>query len=357
MAWAISTLRVGSHLSLSNVHCRVHDGDLPFVRSRPRFGRDGGLHTLMTATIIRRLCVLLAPALFALHGSAATAAPKPAPTKADISYGPHPHQTLDVYVPAEGKGPFPVLVWFGALWKAGRTVPPTHALLPNGCAAIGASVRVMEDAVREQIKPPVSVCLLDARRAVQYVRLHAAEWNIDPDRIAVGGSSQGALPALYVACSGERANPNAEDPVERVSTRVTCVGAHRSQPSIDPKRMQEWVPGVEWGAPAFGYSFAESLKRRDELVPLINEWSPDALVREGAPPIYFENNWDLSRPDDVGEVDYKVHSPRWGLGFQKIAQEHGVTCYVKYPGHPSEKYKDIWDFFVQELKAAPRGTK
>jgi hypothetical protein len=69
------------------------------------------------------------------------------------------------------------------------------------------------------------------------------------------------------------------------------------------------------------------------------------------PPIYFENNWGLTKPDGVGEMDYLVHSPRWGLGFQKIAQERGVTCYVKFPGHPSEKYADIWDFLVRELGA------
>ena len=99
-------------------------------------------------------------------------------------------------------------------------------------------------------------------------------------RIAVGGGSQGSLPALYVGCAGEQANPSSDDPVERISTAVTCVGAFRSQPSIDPKRMQEWVPGVEWGARAFGCSFADSLKRRDELLPAINRWSPDALLNK-----------------------------------------------------------------------------
>lgn len=166
----------------------------------------------------------------------------------------------------------------------------------------------------------------------------------------MAGSSQGALPALYVACAGERADPRSADPVERVSTKVTCAGAHRSQPSIDPKRMQEWVPGVEWGVPSLGCGFAESLKRREELLPLISRWSPDALLNKDAPPIYFENNWGLTKPDDVKEMDYRVHAPGWGLGFQKIARQHGVTCYVKYPGHPSEKFADIWDFLVRQGK-------
>ena len=105
----------------------------------------------------------------------------------------------------------------------------------------------MKDGIADKIQPPVSVCLLDARRALQYVRLHAKEWKLDPDRIVVAGSSQGALPALYVACAGEKADPNSTDLVERVSTKVLGAGAYRSQPSIDPRRMQEWEPGVEWG--------------------------------------------------------------------------------------------------------------
>ena len=116
--------------------------------------------------------------------------------------------------------------------------------------------------------------------------------------------------------------------------------------------MQQWVPGVKWGAPALGCGFEESLKRREELLPLIRKWSPDWLVHRGAPPIYFENEWGLTQPEGVEEVNYKVHSPAWALGFQKLAREAGVTCYVKYLGHPSQKYQGIWDFLVQELKSA-----
>jgi hypothetical protein len=279
------------------------------------------------------------------------AAPKPEPSYGEIAYGPHAHQLLDIYVPPAGGGPFPAVLWFGGLWKPSKGVPDLNRFFPARCAVIGVQMRVMEDAIQEQIDPPVSVCLLDARRALQFVRLHAAKWNLDPQRIAVAGGSQGALPALYLACSGEHADPDSADPVERVSTKVVCAGAWRSQPSIDPRRMQQWVLGVEWGAPAFGCSFAESLRRRDELQPQISAWSPDALLHKGAAPIYFENNWGLTKPDGIEERDYLVHSPRWALGFQKLAQAQGVACYVKYPDHPSDKYADMWDFLLQELKA------
>ena len=295
--------------------------------------------------------VLLA-CLAALH---VTAVPKVVPTRADVSYGPHPHQLLDVYLPPEGGGPFPVLLWYGGVFgQARKNVIDVNKMFPAHCAVISVETRSLDDSTAAGVNPPISWVLLDARRAVQFVRLHATEWNLLPERIAVGGGSQGTLPALYVACAGDRVDPKSSDPVERVSTKVVCVAAWRSQPSLDPKRMQEWVPGVEWGSGtlALHMGFAEPLKMRDELLPVLAQWSPDYLLNKDTPPIYFENNWGIPKPNDpaVTEKEWRVHSPLWGLGFQKLARQYGVTCHVKYPDHPTEHYKDIWDFVVQHLQ-------
>lgn len=290
------------------------------------------------------------PLLTASPAPAPRPAPKPTPTPAfaDVAYGAAPHQILDVHLPSHSTGPWGAVIWYGGIWAPDKHAP-LERFLPANCAVIAVETRTMGDANIDKVSPPISYVLLDARRAVQFVRLHAAKWNIDPERIAVGGGSQGTLPALYVACSGEAANPKSSDPVERVSTKVKAVGAWASQPSIDPKRMREWVPGVEWGAPALGCSFAESLKRRDELLPVIEKWSPDALVNKDAPPIYFENDLGLSRPENVEEMPYKVHCPLWGLGFQKLARQRGATVYCKFPDHPTDSYKDLWDFLLKQL--------
>jgi acetyl esterase/lipase len=280
----------------------------------------------------------------------ATAAPPP-PTFPDVSYGPSPNQLLDIYLPPQATEPSPVLLWFGGIWKPSKNAPDRSRFLPYGCAVIAVETRTMSEPRPANGDPPVSIVMNDACRAVQFVRLNAAKWNLDPRRIAVGGGSQGSLPALYVGCAPDRADPKFSDPLERVSTKVLCVAAYRSQPTIDPKQMQEWVPGVKWGAPALGCNFEESLKRRDELLPLIARWSPDALLHKDAAPIYFENEWGLTRPETVTEANYQVHSPAWALGFQKLADQHGVTCLVKYPDHPTDKYKDIWDFLVQQMNA------
>lgn len=275
----------------------------------------------------------------------------PKPAHADVSYGTHPHQLLDIYLPSSGEGPFPVLIWYGGIWQPAKHAPDPGKFLSKGCVVVAVETRTMTDAVKDKVSAPVSYVMEDACRAVQFIRLNAAKWKLNPERIAVGGGSQGALPALYVGCAGEQAKPQSADPVERVSTRVTCVAAYRSQPTIDPRRMRKWVPGVVWGAPALGCSFEESLKRRDELQPVIDRWSPDTMLGKCRAQLYFENNWGLERPEGVSEMDYKVHAPAWGLGFQKLAEQAGVTCFVKFPGHPTPGYNDIWDFIVKELTA------
>jgi hypothetical protein len=242
-------------------------------------------------------------------------------------------------------------VWFGGFWEPAKHVPDLDKFLPAGVAVVGVESRTLTDAMNDKANPPIAYPMDDACRAVQFVRMNATRWNIDPDRIATGGGSQGALPALYVGCVPDRADLKSVDPVLRESTKVACVAAYRSQPSIDPRRMQEWVPGVKWGAPAFGVGFDESLARRDEYLPVILRYSPENLLHRGSAAIYFENNWGLTQPADIKEADYKVHSPAWGLGFKKMADKAGVTSLIKYPDHPTEGYADIWDFIVKQLTA------
>jgi len=311
----------------------------------------------MLLTRLTALLFALAAASRAADVPAPNPPPRPlpfTPNHADVSYGPHAHQLLDVYLPKTGTGPFPVVVWYGGLWQPSKRPADPNHFLPSGIAVIAVESRTLNDAVAEHAEPPIAYPMSDAVRVVQFIRLQAKNWNLDPERIAVGGGSQGSLPALFVGCVPDRAKADATDPVERMSSRVTCVAAYRSQPSIDPKQMQEWVPGVMWGAPALGCKFEDSLKRREELLPVLQKWSPDHLVCPTSAPIYFENNWALTQPEGVTEADYKVHSPAWGLGFQKIAQAASVRCYVKFPGHPTEGYEDTWDFLRKELGAGKK---
>ena len=61
--------------------------------------------------------------------------------------------------------------------------------------------------------------MLDSLRSVRYVRYHAKELNILPNKIAVLGGSAGAMQSAKAATAFDAGDPNAEDPVERVSSR------------------------------------------------------------------------------------------------------------------------------------------
>lgn len=59
----------------------------------------------------------------------------------------------------------------------------------------------------------------DGCRAVRYLRANAGKYNILSDHIAIGGFSAGGKLTGQVATHFDYGNPQAEDPVERVSSR------------------------------------------------------------------------------------------------------------------------------------------
>jgi len=63
------------------------------------------------------------------------------------------------------------------------------------------------------------VMLEDAARAMRTVRARAAEWKVDPHRIAIMGSSAGGHLASTLLTHFDAGNPNADDPIERQSSR------------------------------------------------------------------------------------------------------------------------------------------
>lgn len=63
----------------------------------------------------------------------------------------------------------------------------------------------------------------DVRRAVRYVRHNAAEFGIDGNRLGITGGSSGGQTSLCIATQADDGNPDADDPVERESSRVQAV--------------------------------------------------------------------------------------------------------------------------------------
>jgi endo-1,4-beta-xylanase len=66
--------------------------------------------------------------------------------------------------------------------------------------------------------------VLDGKRAVQLVRSRAAEWKLDPHRVGFIGFSAGSSLARAVAAASGPGDPNAADPVDRLSSRPDYLG-------------------------------------------------------------------------------------------------------------------------------------
>jgi acetyl esterase/lipase len=135
------------------------------------------------------------PGFGAGHAFTATA------TFADVAYADtSATQTLDIYLP-EGEGPFPVVMNFhaGGFKFMDKTAIPGNigaAILDAGYALVGVDYRLSGEAT-------FPAAVLDARAAVRFIRANAAEYNLDPDRIAAFGQSAGGNLAAMLGTAAE----------------------------------------------------------------------------------------------------------------------------------------------------------
>ena len=117
---------------------------------------------------------------------------------------------LDVYRPASGEQPRPAVALFPG-WDTSRL-----SLLPHGMELVKAGYVV----VAVDYRADVPEYFDDARRAIRWIRAHAAEYDIDPDRICAYGYSGGGDIATMLAV---RDIPDDPDPtLTGHSSRVTC---------------------------------------------------------------------------------------------------------------------------------------
>jgi acetyl esterase/lipase len=98
------------------------------------------------------------------------------------------------------------------------TMKALHEAEPMALAikALGFSAFVLDYRVQPYRHP---VPQMDAARAVRHVRCNAVKYGVNPDRIAVLGFSAGGHLAACTGVFWDRGDPEASDPVERVSSR------------------------------------------------------------------------------------------------------------------------------------------
>ncbi|HRH98339.1 MAG TPA: alpha/beta hydrolase [Prosthecobacter sp.] len=288
------------------------------------------------------------------------AAPKRAPTVANVAYGTHERQVLDFYK-AESAKPTPLLFFIhGGGWVAGDKsgVGELEACLAAGISVVSINYRYSWQAQLAGVMPPVKWPLEDAARALQFVRSKAGEWNIDKQRIGASGGSAGACSSLYLAFHDDMADPKSSDPVARESTRLWCAAVTGAQTSLDPKQLIEWTPNSRYGGHAFGFMdpndkktrdtrFAEFLEKRESVLKWIKMYSPYELVSKDDPPVYLI----YSSAPAIGQPQKDpTHTANYGVKLQEHCKAIGTECELVYPGAPDVKHKTNAEFLIATLK-------
>ncbi len=149
--------------------------------------------------------------------------PVVAPTHANVSYGPYKRNVMDVWL-ARSDTPAPMLVSIHGGGFRGGNKKVSNRLL-SACLASGISVAAITYRLTDEAIAPAP--FLDSARAIQFIRLNAAEWNIDPARMAANGDSAGAGISLWLGLHDDLADPGSDDPVLRQSTRLSCMAVEK----------------------------------------------------------------------------------------------------------------------------------
>lgn len=186
---------------------------------------------------------------------------------------------LKLYViEAEGrreKDPAPAIVFFhGGGWMSGG--PGAFSEQGQELAPMGITTILVQYRLSNTNKKPPLICIEDAKSAMRWVRSHAEELGIDPDRIAAAGASAGGHLA---ACTGMIEGGN--DPSDDLSV------------SEKPQAVLLYNAVVDNGPGGYGSRrFGESYK----------ELSPMYTIQEGAPPtLFLLGSTDKIIPVSVGE--------------------------------------------------------
>ena len=77
-----------------------------------------------------------------------------------------------------------------------------------------------------QPKYTIPEILEDINRAVRFIRHHAKDYRVDPDRLGIAGASAGGHLSLMQGTSGDLGNKGAKDPIDRESSRVQAVACY-----------------------------------------------------------------------------------------------------------------------------------
>jgi acetyl esterase len=234
----------------------------------------------------------------------------------NIRYGPHERNELDLYLAKSDKPAALVIYFYGGAWVVGNkyTVP-----LPLLDACKKAGITVAAANYRYSTQAPFPGPFLDCARAVEFLRLHAGEYNINPRAVAATGASAGADMSLWLGFRSDQ------------STRISAVGAMNSQTTLDRRELRKLIGEKGANNPALPKLFG---LRPDEMdseraYKLYEEASAASNISRNAAPVFMFYSGDNKPVTDDMQAGERIHHPVFGFYFKKLLDKAGVECVLR----------------------------
>ena len=286
------------------------------------------------------------------------------PSFGNVKYGEDERNVFDIWL-ADSETPAPLAVYIhGGGFKSGSKEKLKAETL---AALLDAGISVAAINYRFVTTDPLPTAHHDAKRAIQFMRSKADEWNIDTNRVAAFGGSAGAQICMWLAYSDDMADATSDDPVERESTRLLCVATAGGQTSAERDfyidnilpLMGENVP-VEVLVKSFnGENDPEEIRMKmwgadtlEEVNKTTKQCSALRLISPDDPPIFMSYGMapDAKKPSgDKNRVKgWLIHHVIFGTKLKEKADELGVEADLSYPGSGS-KYPSNVAFFRDKL--------
>ena len=269
------------------------------------------------------------------------------PTYGDIKYGPHERNVLDFYR-AESDKPAPLAVFIHGGGFRGGSKKSVNQRTLNELLSAGISVAAIEYRfVADKLLPAAHH---DSLRALQFIRYKADQWNIDKKRVGAFGGSAGAQICMWLAFHDEMADPSSSDPVQRESSRLTCVATNGGQTTMEFDWWKKWIPGYD--KPHRDRTEVFGDVTNGELDKIVEDISALSLISADDPPIFMTYGM---KPDDPIPADparvqgWKVHHVMFGVKLKEKMDELGVESDLKYPDAQTT-YQAIAGFLIKKLK-------
>jgi len=142
----------------------------------------------------------------------------------------------------------------------------------------------------------------DIHRGVRFIRYHADEYEIDPERLGITGGSAGGHLSLMLATGGGPGPSDADDPVDRESSAVQAVAIF--YPVTDLLNLGESTENLGDGGPpkSFVNSFGPDAADMDAWKEIGRDCSPIFHITADLPPtLIYHGDADTLVPLDQSQ--------------------------------------------------------